>query len=160
MPFWAAEGAPARGVGDYRMASWLVLFVPNSPPRAKYTRDRRTGPGASHAKPRSKDVFAILVREHELRLLAFVRACVADPAGADDIVQETFIAAWWQLARYDRTIHPLGRSLEVEGEEAGEELLFDGGVGDAEDGLTCRWGGDPVFELQIFAFVVQAIDNP
>lgn len=53
-------------------------------------------------KPKSKDLFAILVREHELRLLAFVRSCIADFAAADDIVQETFIAAWRQLIRYDR----------------------------------------------------------
>jgi RNA polymerase sigma-70 factor (ECF subfamily) len=53
-------------------------------------------------KPKSRDLFAILIREHEFRLLAFVRSCVADPAAADDLVQETFIAAWWQLARYDR----------------------------------------------------------
>jgi len=51
----------------------------------------------------SRNLFAILVREHEFRLLAFVRSCVADPAAADDIVQETYITAWWQLTRYDRS---------------------------------------------------------
>jgi RNA polymerase sigma-70 factor (ECF subfamily) len=49
----------------------------------------------------SQAVFGILVREHEPGLLAFVRSCVADPAEADDVVQETFLAAWRQLGSYD-----------------------------------------------------------
>ena len=50
----------------------------------------------------AKDIFAILIREHELGLLAFVRSCVPDFASADDIVQETFLAAWRELEQYDR----------------------------------------------------------
>jgi RNA polymerase sigma-70 factor, ECF subfamily len=46
------------------------------------------------------DVFAILVREHELAVVAFVRSCVRDPAAVDDIVQESFIAAWRHLDTY------------------------------------------------------------
>lgn len=49
-----------------------------------------------------KDIFAILVRENEWALLAFVRSCVYDPAAADDIVQETFLAAWHRISDYDR----------------------------------------------------------
>jgi RNA polymerase sigma-70 factor, ECF subfamily len=60
---------------------------------------------------RSKDgVFEILVREHEAGLLAFVRSCVDDDAAADDLVQETFLAAWRQLDRYD-TGRPFARWL-------------------------------------------------
>jgi RNA polymerase sigma-70 factor (ECF subfamily) len=48
-----------------------------------------------------EELFAILVREHELGLSAFVRSCVHDAAEADDLVQETFVKAWHQLEAYD-----------------------------------------------------------
>ena len=48
------------------------------------------------------EVFAILAREHEETLRAFVRACIGDPAAADDIVQEVMITAWRRLPDYDR----------------------------------------------------------
>lgn len=48
-----------------------------------------------------EELFSILVREHEVGLLGFVRACVHDPADAEDLVQETFVAAWRQLDQYD-----------------------------------------------------------
>ncbi len=48
-----------------------------------------------------EDLFAVLVREHEAGLLAFVRACVHDAADADDLVQDTFVTAWAQLAEYE-----------------------------------------------------------
>jgi RNA polymerase sigma-70 factor len=48
-----------------------------------------------------EDLFAVLVREHETGLLAFVRACVQPPADADDLVQDTFVTAWERLAEYD-----------------------------------------------------------
>ncbi len=54
--------------------------------------------------------FEILVREHELALLAFVRSCVEDAAAADDLVQETFVAAWRQLDEYDDA-HPFAAWL-------------------------------------------------
>jgi RNA polymerase sigma-70 factor, ECF subfamily len=50
-----------------------------------------------------EDIFAILVRDHELGLLAFVTAHVAEDAAAMDIVQETFLAAWSQIERFDQT---------------------------------------------------------
>ncbi len=50
----------------------------------------------------ARDIFTILMQEHELGLLAFVRSCVVDHAAADDIVQETFLAAWRELEQYDR----------------------------------------------------------
>lgn len=48
-------------------------------------------------------LFEILMREHEAGLLAFVRSCVDDDTAADDLVQETFLAAWRQLEQYDST---------------------------------------------------------
>jgi len=48
-----------------------------------------------------EELFAILIREHELGLSAFVRSCVHDPAEADDLVQETFVTAWRDLEAYD-----------------------------------------------------------
>ncbi|MAE75374.1 MAG: RNA polymerase factor sigma-70 [Planctomycetes bacterium] len=48
------------------------------------------------------ELFEILVREHEPRLRAFVNSLVRDPAGVDDVVQESFLVAWRNLYRYDR----------------------------------------------------------
>ncbi|MCZ6683739.1 MAG: sigma-70 family RNA polymerase sigma factor [Planctomycetota bacterium] len=47
-------------------------------------------------------VFEVLVREHLPELLAFVRACIHNRAAADDIVQESFLAAWQQFEEYDK----------------------------------------------------------
>ena len=46
-------------------------------------------------------VFEILVREHELALLAFIRSSVRDRTAAEDIAQETFLVAWRKLNEYD-----------------------------------------------------------
>jgi RNA polymerase sigma-70 factor len=48
-----------------------------------------------------QQLFAVLVHEHQPGLWAFIRACVHDRADADDIIQETFAAAWQDLAAYD-----------------------------------------------------------
>lgn len=50
----------------------------------------------------ARQVFEILVRENAGMLSAFLRAVVRDDAAADDIFQETFLAAWRNLDRYDR----------------------------------------------------------
>lgn len=59
---------------------------------------------------RSTDVFEILVREHAGSLSVFLRSAVADPGLADDLFQETVLAAWQGLERYDRT-RPFGAWL-------------------------------------------------
>lgn len=54
-----------------------------------------------HNRRSREGLFEILMREHEAGLLAFVRSCVEDDSAADDLVQETFLAAWRQLDQYD-----------------------------------------------------------
>lgn len=49
----------------------------------------------------ARTVFTVLIRDHELALRAFVRSCVDDAAATDDIVQETFLAAWQVIDQYD-----------------------------------------------------------
>lgn len=48
-------------------------------------------------------IFEILIREHEPGLLAFVRSCVHERQAAEDLAQETFVAAWDRLEDYDQT---------------------------------------------------------
>jgi RNA polymerase sigma-70 factor (ECF subfamily) len=45
--------------------------------------------------------FAVLLQRHKPGLYGFVRRYVSDGDAAVDVVQETFIAAWRALARYD-----------------------------------------------------------
>lgn len=53
------------------------------------------------------ELFEILVREHEARLRTYLTALVRDPASVDDLVQESFLVAWRNLERYDRSL-PFG----------------------------------------------------
>ena len=70
-----------------------------TPPNLRLAADSGRGPDAA-------DVFAILVREHGERLMAFLRASV--PASSvDDIFQDTVLVAWRRLPDYDRT-RPFG----------------------------------------------------
>ncbi|MFZ4467578.1 MAG: RNA polymerase sigma factor [Phycisphaerales bacterium] len=55
------------------------------------------------------DVFAILVREHADRLLAYLRATVPS-SSVDDLFQETVLVAWRRLPDYDRS-RPFGAWL-------------------------------------------------
>jgi len=45
--------------------------------------------------------FTLLMRRHKPALYGFVRRYVGDPDSAVDVVQETFVAAWRALARFD-----------------------------------------------------------
>lgn len=45
--------------------------------------------------------FSQLMRRHKPALYGFVRRYVGDPDAAVDVVQETFVAAWRALARFD-----------------------------------------------------------
>lgn len=55
----------------------------------------------------SKHLFEVLVREHIGSVRAFLLASVRNAAQAEDLVQETFLVAWSNLDRYDRTL-PFG----------------------------------------------------
>jgi len=55
----------------------------------------------------TRDLFEILVREHIDSVRAFLLASLRDPIGAEDLLQETFLVAWRNLARYDRQL-PFG----------------------------------------------------
>lgn len=45
--------------------------------------------------------FTALMRRHKEKLYRFVRAYVGDAGEAYDLVQESFVAAWLAMARYD-----------------------------------------------------------
>lgn len=47
----------------------------------------------------SAEAFARLVERHQQALRAFLRRACGDPAAADDLAQETFLAAWSRIGR-------------------------------------------------------------
>lgn len=47
--------------------------------------------------------FDVVVMRHTARVQRFVRAIVHDEAVADDVTQETFIKAWRNIKKFDRT---------------------------------------------------------
>ncbi len=55
----------------------------------------------------SKHLFEILVREHIDSVRSFLLSSLRDPAQVEDLVQEAFLVAWRNLARYDRAL-PFG----------------------------------------------------
>src|SRR5262249_24117838 len=52
----------------------------------------------------SRDLFEILVREHIDSVRAFLLSTLRDPLAAEDLLQQTFLIAWRNLARYDRKL--------------------------------------------------------
>ena len=61
------------------------------------------------ARARAGDdrAFSEILRRHKPALYGFVRRYFSDADSAVDVVQETFVAAWRALARYD-TRRPFG----------------------------------------------------
>lgn len=57
--------------------------------------------------PEASDLFEILVRENADMLTTFLRSAVSDEAVVEDLFQETFLVAWKNLGRYDRS-RPFG----------------------------------------------------
>jgi RNA polymerase sigma-70 factor len=74
---------------------------------------------AEDPRIQAKELFEILVREHEGRLRAFLQALVRDPVATEDLVQESFLVAWKNLDRYDREqpfgpwVRGIGRRLSM-----------------------------------------------
>jgi RNA polymerase sigma factor (sigma-70 family) len=54
------------------------------------------------ARRGSQGAFREIVGRHQQAVRAFLRRTLADPADADDLAQETFLAAWTGLWRYRR----------------------------------------------------------
>ena len=52
------------------------------------------------ARRGSQGAFREIVERHQQAVRAFLRRTLADPADADDLAQETFLAAWTGLWRY------------------------------------------------------------
>ena len=50
-----------------------------------------------------REVFEILVADHAATLRAYLFSVVRGPADADDLYQETLVAAWKSLPTYDRS---------------------------------------------------------
>lgn len=53
------------------------------------------------ARQGDEGAFAVIMRRHKLWLYRFVRRYVGDRDDAYDVVQESFVAAWSALPRYD-----------------------------------------------------------
>jgi RNA polymerase sigma factor (sigma-70 family) len=54
------------------------------------------------AKRGSHAAFREIVERHQQAVRSFLRRALADPADADDLAQETFLAAWLSLWRFRR----------------------------------------------------------
>lgn len=52
------------------------------------------------ARRGSQGAFREIVERHQQAVRSFLRRALADPADADDLAQETFLAAWTGLWRY------------------------------------------------------------
>lgn len=57
-----------------------------------------------------KTAFTLFIRRHQETVYRFVRRYVGDSEEASDLVQETFVAAWEAIGRFDRT-RPAGAWL-------------------------------------------------
>lgn len=74
--------------------------------RATGTSNTAGGPAGGRDSACAQ-LFEILVREHADMLRAFLLSSARDATVADDLVQETFLVAWKNLDRYDRSL-PFG----------------------------------------------------
>ena len=55
---------------------------------------------AAAARGGSQDAFRQIVARHQQAVRNFLRRTLDEPADADDLAQETFLAAWTSLGRY------------------------------------------------------------
>ncbi len=55
----------------------------------------------SQTESLDRKTFSILIREHQPTLMVYARALVSDESTAADLVQESFVAAWKNLSKFD-----------------------------------------------------------
>ena len=81
-------------IRDHRIAEPLEATAPNQKDSAELLSLARAGDSAA---------FGELCRQHEARLFRHARTLCSDDAAAEDLAQETFIAAWKSIARFNHT---------------------------------------------------------
>lgn len=65
------------------------------------TGDREERALVAAAQDGAADAFTLIVSRHQQQVRAFLRRACGNRAEADDIAQETFLAAWKSLDRFD-----------------------------------------------------------
>jgi RNA polymerase sigma-70 factor (ECF subfamily) len=60
-----------------------------------------TPPAPLRGRDQIRDDFGSVVREHRTQLISFLRRYTADEHAAADLAQDTFVKAYFQLARFD-----------------------------------------------------------
>ncbi|EQD79357.1 ECF subfamily RNA polymerase sigma-24 factor, partial [mine drainage metagenome] len=78
-------------------------------------RDDSDRPLVRAARDGDRAAFSEIVRRHKTPLYQFVRRYVGDADDAYDILQETFVAAWQGMRRFDvqQTLTPWLRTIAL-----------------------------------------------
>ncbi len=78
-------------------------------------RDDSDRPLVRAARDGDRAAFSEIVRRHKTPLYQFVRRYIGDPDDAYDILQETFVAAWQGIRRFDvqQTLTPWLRTIAL-----------------------------------------------
>ena len=78
-------------------------------------RDDSDRPLVRAAREGDRAAFSEIVRRHKTPLYQFVRRYIGDPDDAYDILQETFVAAWQGIRRFDvqQTLTPWLRTIAL-----------------------------------------------
>ena len=98
VPVAGAGDAWMRGLSLPRRAPWLSLTSVAAPaPPASASDDALI----SAARTGSSQAFSRLVERHQQAVRAFLRRACGDAALADDLAQETFLAAWSRIRGFD-----------------------------------------------------------
>jgi RNA polymerase sigma factor (sigma-70 family) len=99
MPTWPSNGLCNPGLRAAIRDRFLVKAKANAESvRAEASPDEVL---VAAAKAGSPQAFSRLVARHQQAVRAFLRRACGDAALADDLAQETFLAAWSQIGRFD-----------------------------------------------------------